>query len=90
MPPRYWLPVEDWQDKFGRAKDLGEVWALQNGARTARCLLQGHPLGIEARIIIDGEVQRTEAFRDSKAMVDTTWEWRRAFEAKGWLGDEPE
>lgn len=89
MPSR--LPnVEHWQDAFGKAKDLGEVWRLQKGAQTARCVLQGHPIGIEARVEIDGEVHRTEAFKDSKAMVDATWEWRRAFKAKGWLSDEPE
>lgn len=79
-----WLRTEDWQDGYGRAKDLGEVWRLHKSAHTARCLLQGHPIGIEARVLVDDEVQRTQAFRDSKAMVDATWEWRRAFEGKGW------
>lgn len=76
--------MEDWQDNCGQAKDLGEVWTLRKDARTARCVLQGYPVGIEARIVVDDELQRSEAFRDSKAMVDATWEWRRAFEAKGW------
>lgn len=63
---------------------MGEVWTLKKGARAALCALQGHPLGVEARVLVDGEVHRTEAFRDSKQMIDTTCEWRRAFEAKGW------
>lgn len=79
-----WLRAEHWQDPFGHARDLGEVWALRKAAHTARCVLQGHPIGIEARILIDGQVQRTEAFRDSQAMIDATWEWRRAFEGNGW------
>lgn len=78
--------MEHWQDwNTGRAKDLGVVWMLTKGAHTASCVLQGHPVGIEARVLIDGDLQRTEAFRESTAMINTTWEWRQAFEAKGWL-----
>lgn len=84
MSDRRLLHVDHWQDASGDAKDLGEVWTLQKGRRTARCVLQGHPLGIEARILVDDEVHRTEAFRDSKAMVDATADWRAAFERKGW------
>jgi hypothetical protein len=84
--------VEHWQDSTGQAKDLGVVWVLRKGAHEARCVLQGHPLGIEARVLVDGEVIATKAFRDrdrsSKAMIDETWEWRKAFEAKGWGGTE--
>ena len=82
------LHTEHWQDAYGRAKDLGLVWELVKGTHVARCVLQGHPLGIEARVLIDDEIHRTEAFKDrdktSKALVDATWEWRQAFEAKGW------
>lgn len=76
--------VEHWQDTHGHTKDLGEVWTLVKGRREARCVLQGHPVGIEARVIVDGNIQRTEAFKDSKTMINTTSEWRSAFEAKGW------
>ncbi len=84
MPGERPLHTEHWQDSYGHAKDLGEAWSLTKGAREARCVLQGHPLGIEARILIDDEVRRTQTFRHSKAMTDGTWEWRRAFESKGW------
>lgn len=77
--------TEHWQDwQTGRAKDLGLVWALRKGAHTARCILQGHPFGVEAVVLVDGDVQRTEAFRDTKALIDATADWRAAFEAKGW------
>lgn len=81
---------EHWQDARGRAKEMGEVWVLTKNGRTARCVLHGHPIGTEARVEIDGELHRTEAFRDSKAMVDATWDWRKAFEAKGWQGQDVE
>ncbi len=78
------MPFEHWQDDFGCAKDLGTVWVLGKGRHVARCVLQGHPIGTEARVLIDDVLQRTQAFRDPKQMVDVTWEWRTAFEDKGW------
>lgn len=78
------LHIAPWQDATGRAKDLGVVWTLRKGAHEALCVLQGHPLGVEARILVDGELLRTEAFREPKAMIDATAEWRAAYEAKGW------
>lgn len=79
------LHVESWQDfRTGQAKDLGEVWTLVKGGRQARCALQGHPFGIEAHVLVDGELHRTQAFRNQQAMIDETAAWREAFEAKGW------
>lgn len=78
------LCTEPWQDIYGHAKDLGEVWALKKGPRVVRCVLQGHPIGSEARILVDDALVSTQAFRDTKTMVDTTTSWREAFESKGW------
>lgn len=79
------MSTEHWQDyRTGRAKDLGLVWTLRKGAHTATCILQGHPIGIEARVLLDGDVQATAAFKDTKAMIDQTTAWREAFEVKGW------
>lgn len=77
--------TEHWHDwKTGFAKDLGVVWELVKGSHAARCVLQAHPLGTEAVVLIDGDIHRSEAFRDSKAMIDATADWRAAFEGKGW------
>lgn len=77
--------MEHWRDwQTGQAKDLGEVWTLEKNGRRARCVLQGHPIGTEARILVDDEIQRTEAFRNQEAMIDTTTTWREMFEQKGW------
>lgn len=77
--------MDDWRDhRTGRAKDLGEVWSLEKNGRIARCVLQGHPLGVEARVLVDDEIQRTETFRNQKVMLDATITWREMFEAKGW------
>lgn len=77
--------MEHWRDwQTGQAKDLGEVWTLEKNGHRARCVLQGHPIGTEARILVDGELLRTEAFRDSAGMINTTAAWRASYEAKGW------
>lgn len=79
------LHVEPWQDyRTGQAKALGEVWTLEKAGRRARCVLQGHPLGLEARVLVDDELQRSQAFRNQQAMIDETAAWREAYEAKGW------
>ncbi len=80
--------TELWQDPSGRAKELGEVWTLAKRGRTACCLLQGHPLGTEARVLVDDELISSKVFRDPKALVDETAAWREAYEEKGWHGLE--
>ena len=62
----------------------GEIWTLHKGAHIAFCELWTHPLGREARLTIDGEWQRGEAFRELSALLDATADWRKQFEAKGW------
>lgn len=79
------VSVEHWQDyKTGQPKHLGDLWSLRKKGRTALCILVGHPLGSEARVIVDGDLVRSEHFKDTKQMLDTTEEWRKAFEQKGW------
>ena len=82
MPPLW--RGESWQDAHGQPKELGEVWRLRKGKREAACVLQGHPIGMEARVLVDDEVISTKAFRDSAMMIDETAAWRAAFEGKGW------
>lgn len=82
------LHVEPWQDfRTGQAKDLGVVWALRKGTHTATCILQGHPIGTEARVLVDGDLKTTQAFRDTPSMIEKTAEWREAFEQKGWFAE---
>lgn len=79
--------------QWSTGKTFGQVglrtWALSGpsgkGTHTATCILQGHPLGAEGRVVLDGDVKATQAFRDTKSMIDTTTAWREAFEAKGWV-----
>jgi hypothetical protein len=72
--------VEDWQDwRTGQPKHLGDLWTLEKKGREALCVLVGHPLGSEARILVDGDLIRSEHFKNGKEMLDATSEWRRAF-----------
>lgn len=80
---------EAWQDGTGRPKYLGEIWILRKSTHLAVCTLHGHPFGSEARVTIDEELHRSEVFKAPAPMVDATFEWRRAFEAKGWLPGNP-
>lgn len=75
---------ETWCNVNGEPKDLGEVWRLFKKGRVARCALQGHPLGTEARVTVDDEMIATKVFRDQRALVDETAAWRAAYIEKGW------
>jgi hypothetical protein len=44
-------------------------------------------LGSEAWVLVDGDLVRSEHFKDGAEMIDTIDEWRAAFETKGWVGD---
>ncbi len=69
----------------GRAREMGELWTLRKGSRVAVCDLWTHPSGGEARVMVDGEWQRGEAGRDGLALVDLALEWKKQFQAKGWI-----
>ena len=53
--------TEVWRDSNGRAKSMGLVWELRKGLRVARCELHGHPLGVEARVAVDGDLKDDES-----------------------------
>jgi hypothetical protein len=44
-----------------------------------------HPLGGELRCEVDGEMFGTRASRDVHDLLEASDEWRKAFEAKGWM-----
>lgn len=77
--------MEHWQDwRTGQPKLLDDLWTLRKDRREAACVLVGHPLGAEIRVSVDGELQRSQAFRNGADAIALADEWRGAFEAKGW------
>lgn len=52
----------EWQ---GVTRELGTAWRLTKGTRSACCVLVNHPLGWELRLEIDGELIRSQTFREA-------------------------
>ncbi|HVL67168.1 MAG TPA: hypothetical protein VM364_07885 [Vicinamibacterales bacterium] len=70
----------------GRAIELGELWVLRKGPRTARASVATHPRGVELRLEIDGELQpESRVFaEDDEPLFALAAAWRALLEAKGW------
>ena len=68
----------------GEPPQASEAWTLRKGKRVASCHLWTHPIGAEARVMVDGELLRSEAKRDGLALVDLALEWKTQFQEKGW------
>ena len=75
-------PWQDWQT--GKAKHLGDLWTLEKKGKRATCVLVGHPIGCEARLEVDGDLKRSEAFKQGTEAVKAADEWRVLFEGNGW------
>jgi hypothetical protein len=61
-----------------------EVWPLTKGARPAQCDVAPHPLGLELRCYVDGELRRSRVFRDGDALKLEAFAWQEPFSATGW------
>lgn len=60
-------------------------WKLRNESiGEATCELWSHPLGRELRLDVNGELIRSEVFRERLAWADVAVAWKRAMVAKGW------
>lgn len=80
--------VEHWQNIDGTPKQLGEAWRLTKRELVARCVILGHPVGQEVRVLIDEEpLAMTQTCKTTADIANVTAEWKRAFELKGW--EEP-
>lgn len=66
-------------------KSAGEVWRLRKGAHLAICELWTHPVGAEARVTVDGELQRSQAGRNGLLIVALALDWKVRFQEKGWI-----
>jgi hypothetical protein len=81
MPHDDRLEVPTWD---GQPRPVASVWRLEKGGDYAECHLMTHPLGAEIRVTAAGEHERSEAGRDSLALVDKAKGWKRQFQDKGW------
>ena len=60
------------------------LWQLRKAVRTAACIAQAHPLGLEVVAEVDGEVVRTQVTRTADEAEAVAADWRAAFVGKGW------
>lgn len=71
-------------DPFSKAEDIGPMWTLHKAARAVVCTLLTHPMGWELVANVDGEMACTQFCRTERSVFDTSEDWRKAWESKGW------
>jgi hypothetical protein len=75
------INVPSWD---GTPKQAAEVWRLAKGRHHAVCTLWNHPIGCEARVTVNGVLQRSEAGRNALIVVELALDWKERFVEKGW------
>ena len=61
-----------------------ELWRVQKGERTLRCLAHYLPTGIDLRLFEDDDFRRTQLCRDGRQLRGLADEWRTAQRDRGW------
>lgn len=75
------LNAPEWD---GKPFVVGDVFVLTKGARTARCALQTHPLGLELRLTVGSELLQSQVCRSQDDVLNMFEKWRAAMQEKGW------
>lgn len=65
------------------------LWTATLRDRQARLDILRLALGLDLRLYVDGEMVRTELFRDGHALLEAAQGWRAMMEGKGWLVTVP-
>ena len=72
----------------GTPLDAGALWTLHKQsacrAREARCELWTHEFVCEVRLLIDGELQRSQVARSKPECLDVADAWKAALIETGW------
>lgn len=71
---------------FTQSERLSPAWTLTKGTKTASCEVWSHVLGFELRALVGSELAQSHVCRTQDELIRVQWEWRTAFEAKGWTG----
>jgi hypothetical protein len=61
-----------------------ELWRLRKDRRALVCSERTTPLGPEIRLLLDGDLLRSELCRPPEDAQDLAREWRIESEKKGW------
>jgi hypothetical protein len=68
----------------GTPDEQAFAWELRRVRRSGRCGFGSHPPGWESRVTVDGELLRSQAYRDEVEVRPDVDEVRRQFTDKGW------
>jgi hypothetical protein len=80
------LQREHWNGQPTHLGDLFRVHRMREEKRLdAVCQLWTHTLGWEVRLEINGDLQRSEVFRDQDAVLTAGEQWKAAMVQKGWM-----
>jgi glycine/D-amino acid oxidase-like deaminating enzyme len=78
------------------SKAIATAWTLTKRGHRVVCTIHEHPLGVEVRLDLDGELHRSDVIRcavpvrELPAHVLTfVTDWREKWVAKGWILQPP-
>lgn len=77
----YVLQRELWT---GQPSELGDLFRLTKGRKTARCALWSHWSGWELRLEAAGETLQTHVCRSEEEVFSTAERWKKDMQGKGW------
>jgi hypothetical protein len=66
-------------------RDIGTLWTLSRGESTARCALLALGVGLELRVLLDGDVLRAERCRKYEDAFELADRWRVRMMDRGWV-----
>ena len=68
----------------GRPSELGDLFRLTKGEKSARCALWSHWSGWELRLDAAGEMIRTQVCRSEEEVFSTGERWKKNMQSRGW------
>src|SRR5262245_59857238 len=71
------------------AAEPPQLWSARKGERVLTCVAVHLPIGIDVRLLEDGEFRRTQLCKDAPTAKDCSENWRIALHTSGWSTDEP-
>jgi hypothetical protein len=85
-------PLRPRQDDTPAPRELAITWTLQKNGHHAECRVVEHQLGVEPRVLVDGDLRRSEVVRHPRMMQDPVpqvavilaADWRQQWIMKGW------
>ena len=61
-----------------------DLWSMKKGASEARCVAVYTTIGVDLRLLQDGEMLWAELRRDGPSVLERAQEWRQLLAAAGW------